>query len=199
MITDSVRHMAMPDNGKRTAGIVVGSMVAITFGTIFVLVNSAGLPDSWPLVIRAVGLLVAALLIVGLVLVVRKAPRTTQEPASGFVDRRYWTIVAVKAAALFGGLFVINGVLHRTAVSIAWVALVVGMHFFGLARIWRAPSYHCLGAAMTVLGLAGFLIYALGGTASIVGLVAGVGSGAALYAAVGVALRDAMRDRTSAA
>ena len=68
-----------------------------------------------------------------------------------------------------------------------------------LARIWRIPLYYWLGAAMTVLGLTGFLIYALGGTAAIIGLVAGVGSGAVLYAAVGVALRDAQRGRTSVA
>jgi hypothetical protein len=179
--------------------MVVGSMVAITFGTVFVLVNSGGLPDPWPLVIRAACVLVAALLVAGLVLVARKAPPATQAPASDFVDRRYWIIVALEAVALFGGLFVVNGVLHRAAVSVAWVALVVGVHFFGLARIWRMPLYYWLGAAMTVLGLAGFLIYALGGTAAIIGLVAGVGSGAALYAAVGVALRDAQRGRTSVA
>ncbi len=85
-----------------------------------------------------------------------------------FVDRRYWLVV-LEAGALFGGLAVVNGVLHRTAVSVAWVALVVGVHFFGLARIWRMPLYHWLGAAMTVLGLSGFLIYALGGTAATVG------------------------------
>jgi uncharacterized membrane protein len=107
-------------------------------------------------------------------------------------DSRSWLIVALEAGALFGGLVVINGVLHHSAVSVAWVALVVGVHFFGLARIWRMPLYHWLGAAMTILGLTGFLIDALGGTAAIVGLVAGVGSGMALYAAVGVALRDAL-------
>jgi hypothetical protein len=117
------------------------------------------------------------------VLVARSAPRATQDPVSSFVDRRYWIIVALEVGALFGGLFIINGVLHRKAVSVAWVALVVGVHFFGLARIWRMRLYHWLGAAMTILGLAGFLIYALGGTAATIGLVAGVGSGAALYAA----------------
>jgi hypothetical protein len=189
----------MPESRKRSAGIVVGSMVAITFGTVFVLVNSGGLPAPWPLVIRAVGLLVAALLIVGLVLVVRTAPPAARAPASDYVDRRYWLILALEAVALFGGLAVINSVLHRTAVSVGWVALVVGVHFFGLAWIWRMPLYHWLGAAMTVLGLAGFLIYALGGNAATVGLVTGVGSGAALFAAVGAALRDALRRRASVA
>src|SRR5262249_34928004 len=138
-----------------------------------------------------------ALLVVGIVLVVRRGWSVTQAPASSFIDRRYWLVVALEAGALFGGLAVVNGVLHRTAVSVAWVALVVGVHFFGLARIWHMPLYHGLGAAMTVLGLAGFLIYALGGPAAMVGLVAGVGSGTALYAAVAVAVGDALLSRTS--
>ena len=189
----------MPKGRQRSPGLVVGSVVAIAFGTVFVLVNSGGLPAAWPQVIRVIGLLVAALLVIGLVLVVRRGWSVTQAPASGFVDRRYWLIVALEAGAMFGGLAVVNGVLHRTAVSVAWVALVVGVHFFGLARIWHMPLYHWLGAAMTVLGLIGFLIYALGGNAATVGLVAGVGSGTALYAAVGVAVCEALLGRTSVA
>jgi hypothetical protein len=174
-------------------------MVAITFGTIFVLVNSGGLPAVWSLVIRVIGLLVAALLVVGIVLAVRTGSPATRAPVSGFADRRYWLVVALEAGALFGGLAVVNGVLHRTAVSVAWVALVVGVHFFGLARIWHMPLYHWLAAAMTILGLAGFLIYALGGSAVVVWLVAGVGSGAALYAAVAVAVAESLLGRTPVA
>jgi len=185
---------AMLNVSHRSEGFVAGSVVALTFGTVFVLVNSGGLAAPWPLVIRVTGLIVAALLIAGIVLAVRRgsAPAPAPAPASGFVSRRYWLIVALEAVALFGGLAIINGVLHHTAISIAWVALVVGVHFFGLARIWRMPLYHWLGAAMTVLGLAGFLIDALGGSAAMVGLMAGVGSGMALYAAVGVALGNAL-------
>jgi hypothetical protein len=193
----TVWAVTTPKGTQRSAGFVVGSVVAITFGTVFVLVNSAGLPAPWRLVIRVIGLLVAALLIAGLMLVVRRGSSVTRAPTSDFVDRRYWLIVALEAGALFGGLAVVNGVLHRTAVSVAWVALVVGVHFFGLARIWHMPLYHWLGATMTVLGLAGFLVYALGGPAAMVGLVAGVGSGTALYAAVAVAVGDALLGRTS--
>jgi hypothetical protein len=188
-----------PKGRQGSAGFLLGSVVALTFGTVFVLVNSAGLPAASRFVIRVIGLLVAALLIVGLVLVVRGGSSATPAPASDFVDRRFWLIVALEAGVLFGGLAVINGVLHRTAVSVAWVALVVGVHFFGLARIWHMPLYHWLAATMTVLGLAGFLIYALGGPAVTVGLVAGVGSGMALYAAVAVAVSDALLGRTSVA
>jgi hypothetical protein len=194
---DTVESVTAPQDRQRPAGLVVGSLVAVTFGTVFVVANSGGLAGPWPLVVRAAGLVVAALLIGGLVLVTRTRSTATAAPASDFVDRRYWLIVALEAVALFGGLAVINGVLHRSAVAVVWVALVVGVHFFGLARIWHLPLYHLLGAAMTVLALAGLLIHGLGGPAAMVGLVAGVGSGAALYATVGVALADALRDRTA--
>ena len=195
---DTVEPVTTPHGSQRPAGFVVGSVVAITFGTVFVLVNSGGVPAPWPLVIRVIGLLVAALLVAGLVLVARRGSSVTPAPASGF-DHRYWLIVALEAGALFGGLAVINGVLHGKAVSVAWVALVVGVHFFGLARIWRMPLYYWLGAAVAILSLAGFLIYALGGSAAIVGLVSGVGSGTALYAAVGVVVGNALIGRTSVA
>jgi hypothetical protein len=174
-------------------------MVAITFGTIFVVVNSGGLPAPWPVVVRGLGVLVAALLVVGLVLAVRRGSPATQGTASDFIDRRYWLIVTLEGAALFGGLAVINLVLHQTAVPVAWVALVVGVHFFGLAWIWHMPLYHWLGAVMTILGLAGFLIHALGGSAATVGLVAGVGSGLALYAVVAIAEADALLGETTVA
>jgi hypothetical protein len=173
--------------------MVVGSVVAISFGTVFIIVNTGDLPGPWSVIIRVAGVLAAAALVVGLAFVTRSAAPVTQAPASGFVDRRYWLIVLAEAIALFGGLIVINGVLHRSAVAVAWVALVVGVHFFGLARVWHMPHFTGLGAAITLLGLAGFVIYALGGPAAAISLVAGVGSGAALYAAVAVALRDTVR------
>ncbi|SCF37971.1 hypothetical protein [Micromonospora mirobrigensis] len=183
--------MTTPQTGRRPSGLVVGSLVAISFGTVFVLVNSGGLAAPWPLVIRVAGILVAALLVVALLRVGRRAPAVvTGGPAAGFMDRRYWIIVAIEVVALFGGLNVINRVLDRPALAVAWVAVVVGVHFFGLGWIWRMPRFHWLGVVMTVLGLAGFLVHALGGGADAVALVAGVGSGAALYATVALALRD---------
>ncbi len=179
--------MTTPQIGQRP-GFVIGSVVALAFGTLFVFANSGGLRAPWPLAIRVAGALVAVLLAVGVVRAARKGPPATPEPGSGFAAPRYWLILTVEAVALFGGLAVINGVLHRPAVAVAWVALVVGVHFFPLARAWHMPLFRWLGAAMTVLALAGFLTYALGGSAAAVGLVAGVGSGVALYATVAAAV-----------
>ncbi|MEE3920256.1 hypothetical protein V2I01_24865 [Micromonospora sp. BRA006-A] len=139
----------------RPSGLVVGSLVAISFGTVFVLVNSDGLDAPWPLVLRVAGLLAAALLLAALFRGPGRDPAPQRE-AAGFMDRRYWLVVALEAVALFGGLSVINNVLDRPAVAVAWVAVVVGVHFFGLAHVWRMPLYHWLGAVMTALGLAGF-------------------------------------------
>jgi len=173
--------------------MVIGSLVAIAFGTVFVLVNSADLATPWPLAVRVTGLVVAAALVAGLVIVARSTEASSPVDGPDDRHRRFWLVVLLEAAALFGGLAVINGVLDRPSVAVAWIAVVVGVHFFALAAIWRMPMYRWLGAAMTVLGLAGFLIDALGGDRAVVELVAGVGSGAALYAAVGFAVQEALR------
>jgi hypothetical protein len=169
--------------------LVTGCLVAISFGTVFIMVNSGGLPSPWPMILRVAAVVAAAVL---LVVLFRAAPTARGRESAGgrgFTDRRFWLISALEVVALFGGLYLINGVWERPALGIAWVATVVGVHFFGLAWAWRMPLYHWLGAAMTVLGLGGFLAYALGGSAATVGLIAGVGSGVALYATVVAALR----------
>jgi len=89
--------MATPQRRTQPSGIVVGSLIAITFGTVFVLVNSGGLPAPWPVAIRAAGLAVAALLLIGLVRVSRQAPPAASAPASGWADRRYWLILSDEA------------------------------------------------------------------------------------------------------
>src|SRR4051812_41854370 len=115
---------------RRMPGYVVGSIVAIGFGTSFVIANSGGLDSPWPLILRVAAALVAAALLVATLRSQRTAPPEAAAGAAGFMRRGYWIVVALEAAALFGGLFVINGVLHRQAVSVAWVALVVGVHFY---------------------------------------------------------------------
>lgn len=182
----------MSDAARWPSGLVIGSLIAISFGAVFVLVNSGGLADPWRLLIRTLGLLVAAALLGALALVARRAPGVAQGPAAGFMDRRYWLVLAAEVVALSGGLAVVNNVLHRPAVAVAWLAVVIGVHFFGLGRVWRMPLFHRLGAAMTLLGVAGFLLDALAGTTV---LVAGVGlrPGALPDGRPGVAGRDDRR------
>ena len=72
--------------------------------------------------------------------------------------------------------------LHRSEVAVAWIALVVGVHFVGLGRAFRLGRFHDLGAAMTALGIVGFVLDAFGAGAPTIGLVSGVLSGIALFA-----------------
>jgi len=81
MIMDREEAMARRGNSTRPAGLVIGSMVAITFGTVFVLVNSAELSGPWRLGVRVAGPVVAALLVAGLVYVVGTA--ATVGPVAG--------------------------------------------------------------------------------------------------------------------
>jgi hypothetical protein len=185
----------------RSPGQVVGSLIAIAFGTVFVVVNSGGLATPWPTVVRLAGVAVAAVLLIAL-FVRRPRPGPTAPnpgtggstdragagPATFFGYRRFWVIVAIEAAALFAGLYVINGVLGHSEVAVAWIAVVVGVHFFGLGRAFRLTRFHVLGAAMTALGVAGFVLDAVGAGAAVIGLVSGVLSGVALFATAGYSL-----------
>jgi hypothetical protein len=184
-----MRHdAAMTTPTRATSGFLAGSVIAIVFGLVFVEVNSGGLDVPWPLVIRIAGVLVAAGL--GLALFRLGRPQDAGgAQATWFGHRRYWIIVAAEAVALFGGLFVLNGVLGHSEVAVAWIAFVVGVHFFVLAAAFRLGRFHVLGAVMTLLGIAGFVLGAVGASATTIGLVSGVLSGVALFATVGVSLR----------
>lgn len=178
----------MAGSGSRPVGLVIGSLVAITFGLVFVEVNSGELPGGWPLGIRIGGAVVAVGLLVALGLTARRASAVPATDHKGFVDQRYWRIVGFEGIALLAGLVVINGVLGQPKVAVAWIAVVVGVHFVGLAKLWDMNLYLVLGMVMTVLGLAGFVLGAAGASAGSIGLVSGVLSGVALFVSVGVAL-----------
>src|SRR6266540_275143 len=77
---------------------------------------------------------------------------------AGFTDRRYWAVVGFEAAALFGGLIVIKAVLGRPDMAVAWIAVVVGAHFFALARVWPTRSFHVLATVMVILGVSGLVL-----------------------------------------
>ncbi|MEU9796239.1 hypothetical protein AB0E27_37700 [Streptomyces sparsogenes] len=64
--------------------------------------------------------------------------------------------------------------------TVPWIALVVGLHFFGLAAVWRLAALAWLGAAMSACGAAGLALAACGSSAAAIAAVAGVAPGALL-------------------
>lgn len=89
-------------------------------------------------------------------------------------------VVAAEAGALFGGLAVLNGVLGLPQAGVAWVSVVVGLHFFPLAAVFRQPYFHLLGAIITGCGAVGLVLVAVGADETPIAVVSGVLPGVVL-------------------
>jgi hypothetical protein len=154
----------------------IGSLIAAAFGLIYVLVNAAGLPTAWALALRVlavagfVAVLVAVWRAPG-----RRGPR--QGPAFG---RAYWLVVAVELMMLFVGARLLSGPLHAPQAGVAWVSLVVGVHFFALGAVFAQRFFHWLGGVITACGAAGLGLAAGGQAAPAIAVVGGVLPGAVL-------------------
>lgn len=178
-------RQAAPVQGRE-----IGAQISGVFGTVFVWMNSGGLPAA--LRVALVILAVCALVVI-VFLSIRSyhAQRVgTQESArdheSG--ERRqgppfgwpYWIIVIIEVILLVGGSRLITS-WGYPELGVAWVAVVVGTHFFALARIFRLVRFHLLGASVTLLGVAGFVLRPLGALDAIA-VVSGIASGLVLLA-----------------
>lgn len=171
---------------SKAAGLVegreIGSLISGVFGFVFVWVNSAGL---FPVVRASLLIIAGAALVAILVLSHRSyrrlhsadsAPTRTDTPP---VDWKYWTIVAIEAVVLFGGIHLITA-FGYPQVGVAWVSFVVGTHFFALGRIFRLPRFHVLAVLVTCCGVAGFGLAALG-SSSAIAVVSGIIPGFVLF------------------
>lgn len=90
----------------------------------------------------------------------------------------------MEAVALFGGARAVTA-LGFPQLGVAWVSFVVGTHFFALGRILRLARFHVLAVLVTLCGLAGFALAALGWS-SVIAVVSGVVPG---FVLLGFALR----------
>lgn len=180
-------------------GRILGSLIGATFGLVYVSVNSGSLPSIATWVVRGLGVADFLALVVLAVRATRHA-----EPATGVSTRGspfgagYWTVVLVEAVALIVGTRLLSGPLDRPDAGVAWVSIVVGVHFFALAVVFRLPFFHLLGAAITVCGVVGLLLALLGSSTADVDVVAGLLPGALLLAAAWWGVRTGFRVRLRA-
>jgi hypothetical protein len=179
------------DSSDDPQGRLIGTVVALGFGTVFVLANTDAVPDPWRAVLRVAAVVAALAVLLAAVATYRRVRRS--RPEAGRSPRERWgtgyrKVVAGEVVALVAGLIVINAVLEAPPFAVAWVALVVGVHFVALARVWRVRLFGTLGAVMVVLAAAASVLGAASGSALPVQLVAGVGSGAALIVAAATAV-----------
>ena len=151
-------------------------VITTVFGFIYVMANAQFLPASEAIAIRVVGILAAVGLLISL-----PRPDRPDPPGIGF-SREYWLIVAAEVAAGIGGLVVLNTVLGIHDASIAWISVVVGVHFFGFYVIWRLPIMVWVGAAITACGALGLIAAGMDRSAALIAMVAGIVPGAVLLA-----------------
>ena len=115
-------------------------------------------------------------------------------PAAADVNlfgRNYWLIVAAELAVLVAGLAALSALGTARQTYVAWIALVVGLHFiaFRYAGVWRG-SIAGPASFLVVLGLAG-LGLAASSHARWIPLVSGVLSGLILLGgSLSVAARE---------
>lgn len=159
----------------------IGSLIAASFGLVYVWVNTGLLPTALAWSLRVLGVLAFVAIAVA-VWRSRTVPAPGGQSARGTspFGRGYWLVVGVEVVALFGGVRILAGPLGHPDGGVAWVSFVVGVHFFALAVVLHAPFFNWLGAAVTLCGVVGLVLVFTGGAPAIIALVAGVLPGALL-------------------
>ncbi|MFF4446267.1 hypothetical protein [Streptomyces sp. NPDC001502] len=172
-------------------------LIGAIFGLVFVVANAAALPTAAAVPLR----LLAIASFIWLFIALRRARTSPAGVVGGdarpgaaprmsrMFGRGYVLVVAAEVAAALAGVLVINLVLHVPQATVAWISLVVGLHFFGLAVVWRMPALRLLAAAMAACGAAGLVLAAGGASLAVIATVAGIAPGALLLGSVRWSLR----------
>ncbi|WP_345695984.1 hypothetical protein [Kitasatospora terrestris] len=175
----------------------IGRLIGAVFGLVFVLANAGAFPTAVAVPLRVLAILVFLKLFTGM----RRKGAAPTEP-DGTSDqtfgRGYRLAVAAEVLVGAGGLFVLARVLHVPEAAVGWIALVVGLHFFGLAVAWRMPAVHVLAAALTVCGAAGLALAGADAPHAAVAAVSGIAPGVLLLSAVAWTVRSQERPVTAA-
>ena len=145
--------------------MTAGAAVMFGFGIIWLLVGLLlGRPSpSWlRLAILFVGVAVgASILTLGLRtsrLPPSTAPLTVQQVAANrLIVRGFYLVSGIEFAAIFLAVVVLRA-LHYPDYILCGVAFIVGVHFFPLAPLFRAPVYYGTGVLGCAIAFVGFFM-----------------------------------------
>lgn len=136
--------------------------------------------DAAPLGIEAAALLLTAAAIhLGYRENATPSPRPVNLPPRW--ARGVGIVNTVELVAVFAVIAASNAA-DRPEVVPAGIALVVGLHFFPLARLYDQWQYRWTASLLTAVAVAGFVLVAAGFADETVRVVVGVGSAAVLWA-----------------
>jgi hypothetical protein len=160
----------------QSLGLLVGS----GFGTAFVLAN-AGEPLP-----GAAGIVVRVLAVLSLIAVVVVGFRTDRRGGAGpeggrpgWFGPKFGLVVVAEFALIFGGIALLRALGAPEEINVAWIALIVGLHFVALAPVWKRRAIAVPGVLLSGLGGAG-MIMAAGSAVQWIPFVSGVLSGVVL-------------------
>ncbi|GLZ75903.1 hypothetical protein Afil01_07100 [Actinorhabdospora filicis] len=106
-------------------------------------------------------------------------PGPARTPAEGW-QRTFGRVGLMELAGIAVGVIALN-LLGQPSLIPAAVALVVGAHFFPLAKVFGQPQYVWTGAGLCLAALAGAVLFALGQKDAAMA-AAGLGTAATLWA-----------------
>lgn len=163
---------------SRFSGFFVGAF----FGLVFVLVNSGPpLSSAVAFTVRSLAVAVAVAIVVMAVLAMRKdSPSEGDDAPRPRFGAFFGVVTMIEVALIIGGTMTIGrteGIPDEAGV--AWVALVVGLHFFPLAWHWKQRELLVVAGYASALGAVG-LVMALTGHPEWVPLLSGVVTGAGM-------------------
>lgn len=177
---------------QRMSGIFIGAF----FGTVFVVANAhAPLNPVLGIALRVLAVLTFAGLLALAVRAGRVVPTAAEGPELPRADwfrGKFAFVVGAEAALLLGGNLALREGGAPQETTVAWIALIVGLHFLALTAVWKRRSIAVPGAALTALGLTGL---GMAATSAVVWVpfVSGVLSGVALLAGCAYAITQTYR------
>lgn len=165
------------------AGAEIGSLIGGAFGLVFLIVNSASFSTLGRILVLVMGIAAFAVIVFFAIRSLGRMKRAQVSSATSVESvesaesaesdegqaaagprrtvpfgRSYWIIVGIEALALFGGTRLLSGLGHPE-LGVAWVAFVVGTHFYALGHVFKLNRFHILATVVTLCGIAGFIAF----------------------------------------
>ncbi|MET9958873.1 hypothetical protein ABZ128_07245 [Streptomyces sp. NPDC006326] len=165
-----------------------GSLIGTAFGVMWFALGQSAVGGSARPAVLVVGLVPLAASIGGVIHLFRAASRTPAGQqgapvAPGGDGPRFMTVVIIEAIVLGVGNNYVRTGLDRPELMLSWSALVVGAHFFPLARTLRAPMLRVVGGLMiATVPVAALASLVPGATDAVWQAVPGLGCAAVLWA-----------------
>lgn len=186
MQTQSSSPSLTQDDAARTFGIAIGNLFLACFGMAWIVLGLNSAQKLTPLALTRLSCFLLAVIIASIYILQRThgsldrshAKRTAQKKINrqiGLVNFLQWSLIF---AVVFG--------LPRLGLA-RWIVpaiiLIVGLHFFPLAKLFKAPMHYVVGAIVVAWAIIYPILFSAGNGDSI----GAIGMGAILWASTAFA------------